>query len=118
MESIFLNLKVSKGFFYILILDDVAPGALLRHVTETLQMNVGIYCNQACSHCHVESSPKRLEMMGRKTVDKCLDLLRHSPQVHTVDVTGILFFLANIDSVKSIGKFFSKINRQDRFCLH
>ena len=33
--------------------------ALDRRVTETLQVNIGLYCNQACGHCHVESSPKR-----------------------------------------------------------
>ena len=67
-------------------------GGLKRRVTETLQMNIGIYCNQACSHCHVESSPKRKEMMTRRTVDKCLELLKGSSQVHTVDVTGKMTF--------------------------
>ena len=33
-----------------------------------LQVNIGIYCNQACSHCHVESSPLRVEeTMSRET---------------------------------------------------
>jgi hypothetical protein len=25
----------------------------------SLQLNIGLYCNQACAHCHVDSSPKR-----------------------------------------------------------
>lgn len=31
---------------------------LARGATTTLQLNIGLYCNQACRHCHVESSPK------------------------------------------------------------
>ncbi|GFH15577.1 Fe-S oxidoreductase, partial [Haematococcus lacustris] len=46
--------------------------------------------NQACTHCHVESSPKRMEMMDRATADQCLVLLREAvPQgLHTLDITG------------------------------
>lgn len=59
-----------------------------RLPAEVLQMNIGLYCNQACAHCHVESSPKRSEMMSREVADKCLELLSASPSVHTVDITG------------------------------
>ena len=31
---------------------------LVRRPTSILQLNIGLYCNQACKHCHVESSPK------------------------------------------------------------
>lgn len=36
-----------------------ASGAppLARGPTTILQLNIGLYCNQACRHCHVESSP-------------------------------------------------------------
>lgn len=53
-----------------------------------LQLNIGLYCNQACSHCHVESSPRRKEMMDRDTATRCLEILRDSPSVHTLDITG------------------------------
>ena len=59
-----------------------------RSPTEILQLNVGLYCNQACNHCHVESSPKRKEMMSRDVADRCLHLLANSPTIHTVDITG------------------------------
>mmetsp|Transcript_12419 Transcript_12419/g.36925 ORF Transcript_12419/g.36925 Transcript_12419/m.36925 type:complete len:436 (+) Transcript_12419:183-1490(+) len=59
-----------------------------RKPTEVLQLNVGLYCNQACAHCHVESSPKRRETMSRAVADRCLDILRASPSVHTLDITG------------------------------
>lgn len=31
---------------------------LVRRPATVLQLNIGLYCNQACRHCHVESSPK------------------------------------------------------------
>jgi sulfatase maturation enzyme AslB (radical SAM superfamily) len=55
---------------------------------EVIQLNIGLYCNQACNHCHVESSPKRKEMMCRETAEKCLDLAARSQTVHTIDITG------------------------------
>ncbi|OGP64401.1 MAG: hypothetical protein A2170_03690 [Deltaproteobacteria bacterium RBG_13_53_10] len=30
---------------------------------DTLQVNLGLQCNQQCNHCHVEASPQRTEMM-------------------------------------------------------
>ncbi|XP_022088369.1 uncharacterized protein LOC110978040 isoform X1 [Acanthaster planci] len=53
-----------------------------------LQLNIGLYCNQACNHCHVESSPKRTETMTRQTAERCLEILKNSPTVHTLDLTG------------------------------
>ena len=43
---------------------------------------------QACSHCHVESSPLRTEMMDHATARRCVDLMASAPSVHTVDITG------------------------------
>ncbi|XP_052229724.1 uncharacterized protein LOC127843872 isoform X2 [Dreissena polymorpha] len=54
----------------------------------TLQVNVGLYCNQACNHCHVESSPKRQEMMSQKVAKQCIRLLANSPHVTLLDLTG------------------------------
>ena len=34
---------------------------LQRKEPTILQLNIGLFCNQACSHCHVESSPLREE---------------------------------------------------------
>ena len=31
---------------------------------ETLQVNLGLRCNQQCAHCHLEASPQRDEIMG------------------------------------------------------
>ncbi|XP_062610907.1 uncharacterized protein LOC134272725 [Saccostrea cucullata] len=62
--------------------------ALIKKTIEILQANIGLYCNQACNHCHVESSPRRKEMMSREVADRCLDILKNSPSIHTLDLTG------------------------------
>ena len=35
---------------------------------ETLQINIGYKCNQACKHCHVNSSPLRTEKMSNEII--------------------------------------------------
>lgn len=62
--------------------------ALHRERIETVQVNVGKVCNQACHHCHVEAGPKRTESMTRETAERVLQLLRNTPDVATVDITG------------------------------
>jgi len=57
-------------------------------VVETLQLNLGKLCNQACRHCHVDAGPKRTELMDEQTAARCMELLENSPDVHTVDITG------------------------------
>ena len=62
---------------------------LRREPAAVLQLNIGLFCNQACSHCHVESSPMRTEMMDRRTAQRCLELLAASRDtVRTLDLTG------------------------------
>ena len=61
---------------------------LSRGAIETLQVNIGKRCNQACHHCHVEAGPNRTENMERKMVDRLLALLDRTSHVKTVDITG------------------------------
>jgi radical SAM/Cys-rich protein len=65
---------------------ELAP--LLRGPVSTLQLNVGLRCNLACHHCHVESGPKRSEAMERATAGRVIELLAGSPGVETLDLTG------------------------------
>ena len=66
-----------------------ARGLGVTRVAPTvLQLNIGLYCNQACSHCHVESSPKRKEMMSREVAEQCVRVVLATPSVDTVDITG------------------------------
>jgi radical SAM/Cys-rich protein len=78
---------VALSFNALLAERGVAP---LRHgAHDTLQVNIGLFCNQACSHCHVESSPLRVhENMDLATVDRVLAVLAASPGVRTLDITG------------------------------
>lgn len=69
-------------------LDAHGVRALKRDAVDTLQINVGKLCNQACHHCHVEAGPKRTESMTRETAERVLTLLSRTPGVHTVDITG------------------------------
>lgn len=54
---------------------------------EIFQMNVGKKCNLSCNHCHVEAGPSRTEMMDKKTLERCLELIQN-PSITTVDLTG------------------------------
>lgn len=65
------------------------PFPLQRKTPTILQINIGLYCNQACGHCHVESSPLRTqEMMTAETAAQCLELLKSTPSITTLDITG------------------------------
>lgn len=62
--------------------------SLTRKPVEILQVNIGRKCNQACHHCHVESSPIRTENMIEATVSRIIEVLDHSPSLRTIDITG------------------------------
>ncbi len=61
--------------------------AIRRGKLETLQVNLGYRCNQACVHCHVDAGPLRTEAMSAETVELVLDFARRQhPRV--LDITG------------------------------
>jgi radical SAM/Cys-rich protein len=61
--------------------------ALISQTIDTLQVNVGKLCNQACKHCHVDAGPKRTEIMPPEVVEACLDVLQKY-RIPTLDITG------------------------------
>ena len=61
--------------------------ALTRTRLETLQVNLGYRCNQACAHCHVDAGPQRTEAMSAETVALVLDYAREA-QPGVLDITG------------------------------
>jgi radical SAM/Cys-rich protein len=61
---------------------------LLRARVTTLQVNVGLRCDLACHHCHVEAGPQRTETMAPRTADRVLALLAANPEIATLDLTG------------------------------
>lgn len=68
--------------------EESGVSALKRGSARIMQLNIGLYCNQACRHCHVESSPKRTELMSHEVAEQCVSLLDSSPGVDIVDLTG------------------------------
>ena len=65
-----------------------AHGIELRSArVDTLQINVGKLCNQACKHCHVDASPNRTEIMTRETAEAVVDAVRLF-RLPVVDITG------------------------------
>jgi radical SAM/Cys-rich protein len=60
---------------------------LRREGVETLQVNLGYRCNQACHHCHVDAGPNRTEEMPAEVVEDVLRFLE-ARAVPVLDVTG------------------------------
>lgn len=60
---------------------------LRRGRTETLQVNVGLLCNQACKHCHLSAGPHRREMMDQATVQQVAEYAARGGFA-VVDITG------------------------------
>jgi len=54
---------------------------------KTLQVNLGLRCNQACHHCHVEASPQRRETMDWPIMEGVLDAAKET-RCQQVDITG------------------------------
>jgi radical SAM/Cys-rich protein len=77
-------------------IDGVLPfhAALVKHGlelkrarTETLQVNVGLTCNQTCRHCHLEAGPHRTELMTRETMGLVADFAEKA-RFQVIDITG------------------------------
>jgi radical SAM/Cys-rich protein len=54
---------------------------------ETLQVNLGLLCNQQCAHCHLEASPQRDEIMKWDVMELVLKAAKGA-QCQLVDLTG------------------------------
>jgi len=61
--------------------------SLTRVKTTSLQVNVGLLCNQACRHCHLEAGPKNKKLMDRETAEQVVDLAGRFP-FEVIDITG------------------------------
>ncbi|MBN3897036.1 MAG: arsenosugar biosynthesis radical SAM protein ArsS [Nostoc sp. NOS(2021)] len=53
-----------------------------------LQINLGKRCNLACTHCHVEASPKRTEELSAEICEQLISLIHRFPEIQIVDLTG------------------------------
>lgn len=61
--------------------------SISRRQPDTLQINIGLKCNQQCVHCHVNSSPRRTEAMSDETIDAVTGFFR-TGRITTLDITG------------------------------
>ena len=66
---------------------EIFPEGLQSQGIDTLQVNIGRYCNLACAHCHLECSPGRTEMMSWAIMGKILTLSEENA-FRLVDITG------------------------------
>ncbi len=55
---------------------------------DTLQINMGSHCNLSCTHCHVDASPDRKDMMSLTVIAIIMNILRENDEITTVDITG------------------------------
>ncbi|MGA7144903.1 MAG: arsenosugar biosynthesis radical SAM (seleno)protein ArsS [Desulfobacterales bacterium] len=60
---------------------------LNRKKTRTLQINVGLLCNQNCRHCHLNAGPGKKEMMNADTLDEVAAYAMRN-KFETIDITG------------------------------
>ena len=58
-----------------------------RDNLDTLQINIGYKCNQACSHCHVDASPSRTEMMSDDIIELIPKVIKAN-NIKLLDITG------------------------------
>lgn len=61
--------------------------SLSRTKTTTLQINLGLLCNQACKHCHLSAGPDKTELMTKKTMDQIL-FFASTKKFEVIDITG------------------------------
>ncbi|MEM7756531.1 MAG: arsenosugar biosynthesis radical SAM (seleno)protein ArsS [Cyanobacteria bacterium P01_A01_bin.40] len=61
---------------------------LVKDKITVLQINLGRKCNLACTHCHVEASPKRTEELSFEVCQQLIEVINRFSQITTVDLTG------------------------------
>jgi radical SAM/Cys-rich protein len=68
-------------------IQDISGNVLYESPLGTLQVNIGLRCNQECRHCHLVASPSRKEMMTWETMSHVLDAAEAYP-FSLIDITG------------------------------
>ena len=71
-------------FEYVLL---ASGGELRARKVEAMQVNIGLKCNQACTHCHVDASPTRTECMSPKVMQDVIDAAIRT-RCTLVEITG------------------------------
>jgi len=66
---------------------EVTGSYLESRAIETIQVNVGLRCNNLCAHCHLQASSERTEAMDWPTMQLILSAA-HGVRPMSVDITG------------------------------
>ncbi len=66
---------------------DADSSALFAERIDTLMLNVGLRCDQACTHCHQSSSPLRTEVMSRDVME-AVAAVAGEVRPRLIDITG------------------------------
>ncbi|MHC4598300.1 MAG: arsenosugar biosynthesis radical SAM (seleno)protein ArsS [Planctomycetota bacterium] len=66
---------------------EVTGEPLNARAISTIQVNLGLRCNQSCAHCHLGASPSRTEAMSWETMEKVVGTARAAGAILT-DLTG------------------------------
>ena len=79
---------------------------------DTLQINIGYKCNQACKHCHVNSSPLRTEKMSNEIIS-LIPKIVDKYKIKTLDIGDLYWhdvdYPNDLDNAKlNINKIASK----------
>ena len=77
--------NANRSFHHAVVEATGAP--LMPASISTIQVNVGLACNLACLHCHVESGPKRTEVMSLETMRDVLAAVQ-ATGASVLDITG------------------------------
>jgi radical SAM/Cys-rich protein len=83
------------------------PDKLCSAGIEALQVNLGRLCNLSCTHCHLECSPKREELMGSAAMENVIEVAA-TLKGALIDITGGLpemhpRFKDFISALRSVG---------------
>ncbi len=68
-------------------MDKLSFPSISKDRIDILQVNIGYKCNQACSHCHVNASPTRSEMMD-DSIMSIIPKVITKYEIKTLDITG------------------------------
>jgi len=65
----------------------LAGGHIQALGVDIMQVNLGLRCNQSCTHCHVQAGPERTELMDEATMALVLGAAQ-ALRPRLVDITG------------------------------
>ncbi len=65
----------------------ISGSALKATDIKIVQVNVGLRCNNSCSHCHLEAGPSRTEIMDWHTMEDVVKIANQT-KPDFVDITG------------------------------